>query len=559
MVNRSCLTDPIGVTFGGVTFTVRGPFSGTVQFEASADGNACPDGVSCWVALLVTPSNSTTAVTSAVLALVNTSVTFQANVAGYTNVRLRVSAYTSGSAIATISTSSASARVLTPPPAAGGVTSIAGTGPITTTPNPITGVGTVNCPTCVTSAAPLTNQAAVVGRGGQAVATIPVDNIPTHALFATAGDPAFRAIVAGDLPAGPASCPGGSNTQVQYNSAGACAGSPNLTFNGTTLTAAFDALIHTLTIGLGGGSVSSNTAVGFSALGSNTSGSSNVAVGLNALGFNTTGVANTAIGGGALFSNVTGTGNSALGAGADVGSGALIFATAIGANAVVSTSNTVQLGRISGADQVTIPGVINLPGITSGVAQLGVAPVAGTPARINLPTASGTSGQFLQTDGGSPQQTSWTTPSTVATSVPFSGITSGTNTTAAMVLGTGSSLTTSGTGTLSSTSGFTSNTYSTATNCADSAGAAACGSAAAGAVVVDAGATTVTVSTTAVTANSEILVHFAPDESARLGITCNATVTLPTVTAKTAATSFVITIPATPVTNPACYDYVIFN
>lgn len=101
--------------------------------------------------------------------------------------------------------------------------------------------------------------------------------------------------------------------------------------------------------------------------------------------------------------------------------------------------------------------------------------------------------------------------------------------------------------------------FNTATNCADSAGAAACGSAAAGAVVVDAGATTVTVSTTAVTANSEILVHFAPDESTRLGITCNPIAALPSVTTKTAATSFVITIPAAPVTNPACYDYFIVN
>ena len=58
---------------------------------------------------------------------------------------------------------------------------------------------------------------------------------------------------------------GGSNTQVQYNSSGALAGSANMTFNGTTLTLANDATIHGLTVGLGGGSVSTNTAVGVTA------------------------------------------------------------------------------------------------------------------------------------------------------------------------------------------------------------------------------------------------------------------------------------------------------
>ena len=46
-------------------------------------------------------------------------------------------------------------------------------------------------------------------------------------------------------------------------------------------------------------------------------------------------------------------------------------------------------------------------GATSGSAALGVAAVAGTPNRVNLPTTTGVSGQFLKTDGGNPQQTSW--------------------------------------------------------------------------------------------------------------------------------------------------------
>lgn len=102
-------------------------------------------------------------------------------------------------------------------------------------------------------------------------------------------------------------------------------------------------------------------------------------------------------------------------------------------------------------------------------------------------------------------------------------------------------------------------TYTTATNCSDSAGAAACGSASAGSVVIDAGSTSVVVSTTAVTANSQIFVQYDSSLGARLSVTCNTTPALPSVTARTAATSFTITVPAGPVTDPACYSYRILN
>ena len=55
--------------------------------------------------------------------------------------------------------------------------------------------------------------------------------------------------------------PGGSNTQVQYNSSGSFAGSANMTFNGTNLTLANDASINGLTVGLGASSISTNTAL----------------------------------------------------------------------------------------------------------------------------------------------------------------------------------------------------------------------------------------------------------------------------------------------------------
>ena len=67
--------------------------------------------------------------------------------------------------------------------------------------------------------------------------------------------------------------------------------SPNIQLNPDgTIVAVADATIHGVTVGLGGGSVSINTAVGNNALSDNTSGSACVAVGANALFKNTTGI-----------------------------------------------------------------------------------------------------------------------------------------------------------------------------------------------------------------------------------------------------------------------------
>lgn len=106
---------------------------------------------------------------------------------------------------------------------------------------------------------------------------------------------------------------------------------------------------------------------------------------------------------------------------------------------------------------------------------------------------------------------------------------------------------------------FTAPLFKTTTNCSDSAGAAACGAAPAGSVVIDAAATSVVVSTTAVTANSQITPTFDSSLGTRLGITCNTTIALPAITARTAGTSFTITIAIAPITNPACFSYTIVN
>jgi trimeric autotransporter adhesin len=85
-------------------------------------------------------------------------------------------------------------------------------------------------------------------------------------------------------------------------------------------------------------SAANNTALGASALTSTTTGSNNTAGGMNA-----------------LINNTTGSNNSAFGylAGPDSASVALTNSTAIGANAVVSASNALVLGSISGVNGAT--------------------------------------------------------------------------------------------------------------------------------------------------------------------------------------------------------------
>ena len=89
------------------------------------------------------------------------------------------------------------------------------------------------------------------------------------------------------------------------------------TYNGTTLatpsvTTTNDASIHGLTVGLGAGSVNTNTVVG-TGLGGNSTGSNNTAVGYQAGYSNTTGGYNTFLGNVAGYANTTGVQNTAIG------------------------------------------------------------------------------------------------------------------------------------------------------------------------------------------------------------------------------------------------------
>ena len=95
----NCLVYNMPQDDGGATLTVSGTWTGTISFEATGDGGTT------WVAVNVMPLNSTTAVTST-----TANGTWQVNTAGFTGLRMRGSATMTGSALATINPSAASAR-----------------------------------------------------------------------------------------------------------------------------------------------------------------------------------------------------------------------------------------------------------------------------------------------------------------------------------------------------------------------------------------------------------------------------------------------------------------
>lgn len=71
------------------------------------------------------------------------------------------------------------------------------------------------------------------------------------------------------------------------------------------------------------------------------------------------------------------------------------------------TPDGVESKGAGAASTKITPLFILFTGLTSGNARIGVPAIAGTPSDILLPTTTGTSGQVLSTNGGSPQQTSW--------------------------------------------------------------------------------------------------------------------------------------------------------
>jgi hypothetical protein len=116
---------------------------------------------------------------------------------------------------------------------------------------------------------------------------------------------------------------------------------------------------------IGGGTVLSvpgtnNLFVGLGAGASTTTGGNNSFFGTETGLANGTGNFNSFFGRNAGLANTTGSSNTMIGSNTNFGSGNLSFATALGANSVVTTSNTIVLGRSLGQDTVQIPGVLNV-------------------------------------------------------------------------------------------------------------------------------------------------------------------------------------------------------
>lgn len=106
----------------------------------------------------------------------------------------------------------------------------------------------------------------------------------------------------------------------------------------------------------------SNSFFGSSAGIATTSGGNNSFFGAVAGFSNTSGSFNTFYGNGAGLTNTVGGNNTAIGYLADFGSNNLNYATAIGSGSIVSTSNTIALGRNNGSDTVLIYGNLTLGG-----------------------------------------------------------------------------------------------------------------------------------------------------------------------------------------------------
>ena len=411
---------------------------------------------------------------------------------------------------------------------------------------------TLSCPTCVTSAASLTQYGVVIGGGLQASSTIPAAATTTFALFATATSPAFRAIAPGDLPTaipigniGSAGLSGTSPIAIASTGAISCstcntssatvtsvggsftgglisvAGSPvtssgtlALTVAGTsggipyfssTSTWASSALLPTGDFVLGGGAGSSPTAT-FSII-PVANGGTNLASGTS---------------GGVLCYTATGTLAS---------SGALtvnVLPKGGGAGACPTNSSVTDNGTTVSTTE---------PIVTTSTVSTGTSPPSAT-AGTGF-AAVGTEGTIPSVGPASGVDVLWWDSSLHCVHANFNNV---------------------DVGCLQVTK-----TLSTATNCSSSASPAVCASAAAGSVALPTNAvsSSIVVNTTAVTANSDIFAFTDDTLGTKLGVTCNSTVaTLVgglTISARTAGTSFTIANNVAVVTNPLCVSYLVVN
>lgn len=449
LVSNSCLILDVPQNAGGATIKLSGTWSATVQFEATADPLTVLPTAASWVALSATPSNSATTATSS-----TANGAWQVNISGYQRIRIRISAYTSGTVAGAINLSTASAR--------------GGSG----------GGG---------------------GGGGS---------------------------IGGSIAA----------TQIAFGSgANTIAGDALFTFDSTG---------HAESIGstnpdIPGGQVNNPDDVFVRLLSQTDTSATSTAAPVMGYGYDPSGL--TSFGGiFNAYSVTTGT------------------ATGIQPTATVSPNN---------GQTVTGAGALNIGarGVDAFSENLGAGTVVGMVGLITASDNFGT-GTVTRAIGVDFQPNANTGGGAItnAYGAYFEAQSAATNNYGAYFNDFGAGATTygifqAGANTKNVLSNIQSSTYSTTANCANTASPAVCTSAAAGAVVVAAAATTVVVNTSAVTANSEIFIQYDSSLGTRLSVTCNTTVALPAVTARVAATSFTVTVPVAPITNPACYSYHIVN
>ena len=152
-----------------------------------------------------------------------------------------------------------------------------------------------------------------------------------------------------------------------------------------------DTLVNGVTVGMGGGNVSTNTALGLAALAANTTGFQNAASGRSALFSNTTGFLNTASGHAALYYNTTGSYNTASGHAALFSNTTGNHNAAIGINALYS--NTTGSYNTASGRNALYYNTTGIQNTASGNAAL----FSNTTGDYN--TASGINALFFNTTG----------------------------------------------------------------------------------------------------------------------------------------------------------------
>jgi hypothetical protein len=167
--------------------------------------------------------------------------------------------------------------------------------------------------------------------------------------------------------------------------------------------------INSITIGDGGGDISTNIGVGTNTLINNTTGSNNNAVGHSALYSNTTGSFNSAVGGNALTSNTTASYNTAVGADALFSNTTGVTNNAVGVNALYdnttgSANNAVGYGALrsntTGTSNVAV-GDAALVNNTTGTYNIAIGRNALSNNNAYSNVAIGDSGLIINTTGAS--------------------------------------------------------------------------------------------------------------------------------------------------------------